>query len=164
MIHSFIGILFFFVVVALLDDYAMQEAKMTILNRVKVLLHLPSNLHAEIDKLKEEVTALAKQQAESLASYEKANAIIDELNDENLSLSKECDILTDEKAALMKKCLEAFDGTISVNHGGEMALEALMNAIQKSNADEKQMLVDSRILGTQCGFRLCPTKSRTAPQ
>jgi hypothetical protein len=39
----------------------MQEAKMTILNRVQFLWHLTSNLRSERDKLKEEVVALAKQ-------------------------------------------------------------------------------------------------------
>jgi hypothetical protein len=39
----------------------MQEAKMTILNWVQFLWHLTSNLHAERDKLKKEVAALAKQ-------------------------------------------------------------------------------------------------------
>jgi hypothetical protein len=107
----------------------MQEAKMTILNRLQVLSHLPSNVHAEIDKLKEEVAVLAKQQAESLASNGKVNATIHKLRAENLLLSKECDILIVEKAALMKKCLEAFDGTISANHNREMALDALKNAI-----------------------------------
>jgi cell division protein FtsB len=147
MIHALIGVFFFFVIVALPDDYAMQEAKMTILNWLQVLSHLPSSLHAEIDNLKEEVAALDKQQAESLASNEKANTTIHKLRAENLSLSKECDILTVEKAALMKKCLEVFNGTINANHDGEMALEALKNAIHKSNANEKQMLADSRILG-----------------
>jgi hypothetical protein len=62
MIHSLIEVFFFFaIVVALPGDYAMQEAKMTILNWVQVLSHLPSNLHAENNKLKEEVAALARQ-------------------------------------------------------------------------------------------------------
>jgi hypothetical protein len=34
----------------------------------------------------------------------------------NLLLSNKCDILIDEKAALMKKCIEAFDGTVIANH------------------------------------------------
>jgi serine phosphatase RsbU (regulator of sigma subunit) len=121
MIHALIGVFFFFVI-ALPDDYVMQEAKMTILNRLQVLSHLPSNLRSKINKLKEEVAAMAKQQAESLASNEKANATIHKLRAENLSLSKECDIIIVEKTAIMKKCLEAFDGTISANHSGKWPL------------------------------------------
>jgi hypothetical protein len=162
MIHALNGVFFFFVV-ALPDDYAMQEAKMTILNRLQVLSHLPSNLRAEIDKLKEEVAVLAKQQAESLASNGKVNATIHKLMAENLAFSKECDILIVEKVALMKKCLEAFDGTISANHGREMALDALKNAIQKAMLTRSRCWRTRASWGMQCGFRLRPTKSRTAP-
>jgi hypothetical protein len=80
MIHALIGVFFFF---ALLEGYAMQEAKMTILNRVQFLWHLTSNLHSERDKLKDEVATLAKQQAESLASNEKANSTIRKLRAKN---------------------------------------------------------------------------------
>jgi hypothetical protein len=99
----------------------------------------------------------------SVATYEKANAIIDKLKDKNLLHSNKCDILTDEKPALMKKCIEAFDGTIIANHGREMALEALINTIQKCNVTKSRSWQTRASWAMQCGFRLRPTMSRTAP-
>jgi hypothetical protein len=68
------------------------------------------------------------------------------LRAKNLSLSIECEILIDENVKLLKKCFEVIDGTINANQGREMAIEALMNIIQKSKTDKKQTMVDSLIL------------------
>jgi hypothetical protein len=63
----------------------------------------------------------------------------------------------------MKKCLEAFDGTISANHDGKMSLEVLMNTVQKINIVKKQMLAESHILGDAIRVQPPPNELEDLP-
>jgi hypothetical protein len=93
--------------------------------------------------LKEEVAALAKRLAESLASNEKANATIRKLRAKNYMLHIKCGNLYDERVPLMKKCLEALQVHVSTNHTRQMVLDTLKKTLEENNATKNKMIADS---------------------